>query len=478
VELTRNNPEDPTIDCGKVGPCLELEKRVSGDGGLNFVDADNCSDADVPFTADDAVYELIVTNCGKEAVDLDRIVDLDLGINLVLDPVVTIPLGGTFIFTNNAGPTQGLLQKEGACPNIDGEFDNTATVFGTGAGGGDSVEATDPACVKCGPCIDLIKEVSVDDGQSWSDANDPECSDGPSTSDPAEYRLTIENCGGEVLVNVVIDDDVLGIDNVSVGQTIPIGGSIILTKDDISELGKDDLCPLTPDDPGVTDDILRNIARVDAQGETSEIPVFDEDPACVKCEEEEEGCLTRTPGFWCTHDRVTELFLPVNSCGIELDNIEAATGGSAIEDLNFSGRDFKASDTSPQQLQLIRQCTAAALNFAASEAAGGSCSDIVLSDGQTIDEVFVACCEDLCTSGASGPTISGSNCIERLDEFNNLESDTLTCETDPQAPFPFCPSLGANGFNATPATCEEANGNGFVNPGRNLGPKNGGGRNG
>jgi hypothetical protein len=318
-------------------------------------------------------------------------------------------------------------------------------------------------------CINLLKEVSVDDGQTWLDANDADCSDGPSTPDPAEYRLIIENCGDEVLVNVVIDDDVLGIDNVPVGD-IRVDGSIILTEDDIDALGNDDLCPLTPGDPGVDDSFLRNIARVDAAGETSQIPVFDEDPACVKCEEE-EGCLTLTPGFWCTHDRVTELFLPVDSCGITLDNIEAAFPGSAIEDLNFSGRDFQANDTSPQQLQLIRQCTAAAFNFAASAQAGGSCSGIVLSDGRTIDEVFASCCEDLCTSGASGPTISESNCIERLNEFNNLEPDTLTCETDPPAPFPFCPSLGANGFNATPETCQEANGNGFVNPGRNLGPK-------
>jgi hypothetical protein len=340
VELTRDNPEDPTIDCGKVGPCLELEKRVSGDGD-NFFDADNCSDPDVPFTADNAEYELIVTNCGKEAVALDRIVDPDLGINLVLDPVIPIPPGGSFEFTNDAGQTQGLLQKEGACPNTDDQFENTATVFGVGADSNLPVEATDPACVKC---------------------------------------------------------------------------------------------------------------------------------------EEEAGCLTRTPGFWCTHDRVAELFLPVNSCGIELDNIAPSTPGSAIEDLNFSGRDFHAANTSPQQLQLIRQCTAAALNFTASAGAGGSCSGIVLSDGQTIDEVFAECCEDLCNSGASGPTISESNCIERLDEFNNLEPDTLTCETDPQAPFPFCPSLGANGFNATPATCQEANGNSFVNPGRNLGPRNEPGR--
>jgi hypothetical protein len=149
VELTRDNPEDPTIDCGKVGPCLELEKLVSGDGGVTFFDADECSDADVPFTADDAEYKLIVTNCGKEAVILDLIVDGDLGISLTLDPTVTIPPGDSVEFTNDAGQTQGLLQKVGACPNPDGEFDNTATVSGNGAGSGDFVEATDPACVKC-----------------------------------------------------------------------------------------------------------------------------------------------------------------------------------------------------------------------------------------------------------------------------------------------------------------------------------------
>jgi len=286
VTLTRDNPEDPTIDCGKVGPCLELEKRVSGDGGLNFFDADNCSDADVPFTSDDAVYELEVTNCGREAVDLDRIIDLDLGINLVLDPVVTIPPGDTVTFTNDAGQTWGLLQKEGACPDLDGEFDNTATVFGMGAGSNLPVEATDPACVKCGPCIDLLKEVSVDGGATWEDANDPDCSDGPVTSDAAEYRLTITNCGGEVLVNGVIDDDVLGIDNVLVAETLEVGDSIILTKNDISALSMDDLCPLTPGEPGVDDSFLRNIARVDAQGETSVIPVFDEDPACVICDDD------------------------------------------------------------------------------------------------------------------------------------------------------------------------------------------------
>jgi hypothetical protein len=188
--------------------------------------------------------------------------------------------------------------------------------------------------------------------------------------------------------------------------------------------------------------------------------------AALSIEEEEgEGCISRTPGFWCTHDRVTELFLPVESCGLTVDNVDVATPTSSTEDL-ARGNDFNAAYTSPQQLQLIRQCTAAQLNIAATRAVGGNCE----ADFPGIDALLAECCDDLCTSGASGPTISQSTCIERLDDFNNSE-DSLTCDSDPAAPFPFCPSLGANGFNATPEACEDSNGNGYVNPGRNLGPR-------
>jgi hypothetical protein len=98
---------------------------------------------------DDAEYKLIVTNCGTEAVDLERIVDSDLEIDLTLSPTVTIQPGDSVEFTNDAGQTEGLLERMGACPNPDNQLENTATVSGTGANSGDFVEATDPACVKC-----------------------------------------------------------------------------------------------------------------------------------------------------------------------------------------------------------------------------------------------------------------------------------------------------------------------------------------
>jgi hypothetical protein len=179
---------------------------------------------------------------------------------------------------------------------------------------------------------------------------------------------------------------------------------------------------------------------------------------------------------------VTDLFLPVEVCGVQLTNTDLCTGDSAVEDLGWGGRDVKAAETSSQQLQLIRQCTAAALNFAASSETGGDCFNVdvpiwVLDTTQTIADVFDECCdaESLCTAQVCGQDISESKCIERLDYFNNLEPDTMDCYTTPQAPFPFCPGLGENGYAATPEDCGIANGNECVND-RDLGPKCGGRR--
>jgi hypothetical protein len=166
-------------------------------------------------------------------------------------------------------------------------------------------------------------------------------------------------------------------------------------------------------------------------------------------------CLTRTPGFWGTHPDITALFLPVESCGIIVDEVAPRTPNSATEDMCKSGRDFKYNDTSPQQLSLIRHCTAAALNIAATREGGGDCR----TDVPNLDDLMAECCEDLCTSGAGGTEISSSTCIERVDAFNNLP-DTLEV---------FGPFIRPG--RAEPRYCRQSNGNGWVNPGRNLGPR-------
>jgi hypothetical protein len=179
------------------------------------------------------------------------------------------------------------------------------------------------------------------------------------------------------------------------------------------------------------------------------------------CEPCGAGCLTRTPGFWGTHPHVAEKFLPLTSCGITIDNTYAWTPGSTAEDMCSSGRDFKENDTSPQQLQLIRQCMAAHLNIAATVAGQGSCE----GSYPNINNIINSCCEDLCpgnasTGGATKQEITSSGCIGLLDAFNNL-NDTL----DPYGAF-------IRPGPAQPGECREANGNGYVNPGRYLGPRN------
>jgi hypothetical protein len=169
------------------------------------------------------------------------------------------------------------------------------------------------------------------------------------------------------------------------------------------------------------------------------------------------GCFTRTPGYWGTHPAQTQQVigagLPV--CGITLTTTTAGVNNSATEDLCESGRDFKAANTSPQQLQLIRQCTSAALNLRVSAQANLGCE----SSSPGIEAAFATCCGDngICDSGKTPNQINTSLCISVLDAFNNQFDST---------DFPaFLTNASAN-----PNQCQIANGNGFVNPGRNLGP--------
>ena len=170
-------------------------------------------------------------------------------------------------------------------------------------------------------------------------------------------------------------------------------------------------------------------------------------------------CLTRTPGFWGNRPEITAMFLPVQSCGLTVDEVLPETPVSATEDMCKNPWDSRANGTSPQQLSLIRACTAAALNFAASAEGGGNCS----SHTTDIVEVLDYCCNALCTAGLPGQMISNTMCIEMVDDFNN-SNDTLA---------PFGPFVSPG--PAAPAYCSESTGNGWVNPGRNLGPGGGGG---
>jgi hypothetical protein len=158
-----------------------------------------------------------------------------------------------------------------------------------------------------------------------------------------------------------------------------------------------------------------------------------------------EGCFTHTPGFWGNHPAITALFLNVEVCGVTIDNVEALNGTSAIEAICSVGKDGKI--LGPQLTQLVRQCTAAALNIAASVEGGGNCS----SEFPNLDQQMAACCsaESACT-GSPSQGFTVNSCIGILDAFNN-SIDTLD---------PFGPFVGSQ--KANPSVCQDSKNNGVV----------------
>jgi len=162
------------------------------------------------------------------------------------------------------------------------------------------------------------------------------------------------------------------------------------------------------------------------------------------------GCLTYTPGFWGTHPEIAQMFLPLKSCGLTITSTQAGANSSSTEDMCY-GNDFitDKANTSPQQLQLARQCMAATLNVAASSRGGGNCDATQSTAG--VNALINRCCNTLCPSGAMARDITASGCIDALDAFNN-SADTLAT---------YGPFVNPGPANST--QCSAASGNGFVN---------------
>ena len=174
------------------------------------------------------------------------------------------------------------------------------------------------------------------------------------------------------------------------------------------------------------------------------------DDAVCPGEPPKEGCLTRTPGFWGNHPFLIEStdprsldLLPLEVCDTTLTNVNAGNGSSTTEAICSVGRDGKI--LGPQLTQLVRQCTAALLNVAASRALEGEC----LTDFPQLGNLLTGCCgdESVCT-GDPVPGLSVGECIDRLDAFNNTDPDTLN--------FPFRTG------RADPSICQDAKNNGVV----------------
>jgi hypothetical protein len=171
------------------------------------------------------------------------------------------------------------------------------------------------------------------------------------------------------------------------------------------------------------------------------------------------GCFTRTPGYWGTHPQVTSQVLPVRSCGLDLTTVDLQNLGpfSAIQDMCYGGKDTAGanggSGTSPQEMNLIFQCAAAALNLKASGIANLGCN----SEFDGIEGAFRNCCGDtgVCATGqnlAGDPPVTFASCNSVLNVFNNRFD---------AAPFPGFLTLGL----AQSQTCRDVSNDGKVNTG-------------
>jgi hypothetical protein len=134
-----------------------------------------------------------------------------------------------------------------------------------------------------------------------------------------------------------------------------------------------------------------------------------------------------------------------------LTSVAAGSPVSTTEAICSVGTDGKI--LGPQETQLIRQCTAAFLNVAATEELGGSCAGAFLPDGGIIPEgltaLLDACCDgDSVCTGATVPGFTIGSCIDQVDAFNSTELNTVT--------FPF------NTGPADSSICRASKGNGVV----------------
>jgi hypothetical protein len=144
-----------------------------------------------------------------------------------------------------------------------------------------TIPSGEEECIPPVPDIDLLKEVSVDGGATYVDANDAASAPTTLVGGDAVYKITVTNTGEVDLENVVVNDDALGIMDYFVGD-LAIGVSVVLDANAIPELIVEEVCT----EAG----LVPNLADVSGDPVLGGDPVTAEDPANVNCEAPELGC--------------------------------------------------------------------------------------------------------------------------------------------------------------------------------------------
>lgn len=190
-------------------PGLTITKYVSPDSGTTWVDA-NSAPGPIVYSDVNPQFKYVVTNTGN--VDLS---DISVTDN-IYGTIGTLP-------TLLAGETAEWVVTE---PWQLGEHENIATV--TATFNEETLTDTDNAWYDGeevpNPAISIVKSVSVDGGLTWVDAN---TSPGPflPNSMTAMFRYVVTNTGNVPLVNVAVNDSILGL--IGTIPTIAVGASQI-----------------------------------------------------------------------------------------------------------------------------------------------------------------------------------------------------------------------------------------------------------
>jgi len=416
-----------------VQDCLvQVDKQVSCDGGVTWFDQGlvssnedgtfSCNGVNDTAPAIQVRYE--VKNTGQTQLFACTLDDTNNAFDLDADGVlITSPL--------TIGGTTGLVAAPGqplCSDSLDANEPNTASVNCFCTSGLDpelKTSASDSANINCQSTSNLtvVKECP--------DANSDGTDEIAITVSASAADLGFTSC--TVSDSIFLDDPTCPA-NVGGGTPVAVAPASFALAAGGSQVVTGEIA--------LSADACNTVSVTCTQAGTGATVTATDDTVCPGAG---EGCVTRTPGFWGNHPAITAQFLPVEICGVSLDTTAASDDSSATEAICSVGRDGKI--LGPQLTQLVRQCTAAALNIAASVEGGGNCS----TNFPNLTEQFASCCGDqsICT-GDAVEDFTITSCIETLDAFNN-SIDTLE---------PFGPFISPG--PADSSICRDARNNGKV----------------
>ncbi|GFP74495.1 beta strand repeat-containing protein [Clostridium fungisolvens] len=175
-------------------PAIKILKEVSPDNGLTWFDANNPTGPNI-LQGTNPQFRYTVTNTGNVTLTNVQVTDNVYGL---IGALPSLAAGASF---------QWIITKPWAA----GQQTNIATA--TGVYGAITVTDTNPANyfgVAGQPSINVLKEVSPDNGVTWFDANTPPGPNIPQGTNP-QFRYTVTNDGNVPLTNVIVTDNVYGL---------------------------------------------------------------------------------------------------------------------------------------------------------------------------------------------------------------------------------------------------------------------------